>query len=113
MQIINKTQFPRNLIDLIIEEVGLDTNVPDRLIITVDRRLKRQKGVCKPSQTRLGYLIRVMLKEEGDVLTLAHELRHYQQLQAYGPRFFQAVKYFDICEADAELMEEYLESEGY
>ena len=96
-----------------MEEVGLDTNVPDRLIITIDRRLKRQKGCIKPFKTNLGYLIKVMIKEEGDVLTLAHELRHYQQLQEHGVRVYNSVRHFDTLELDAELMEGYLESEGY
>jgi len=113
MQIINKTKFCDKLLDKIIEEVGLDKNVPDLLLITIDRRLKRCKGLCTVSKTRLGYSVRVSLKYEGDALTIGHELRHYQQLQEHGMRKFCSAKYRDVLEFDSVLMENYLDGEGY
>lgn len=54
----------------------------------------------------------IHIREEGDVLTLGHELRHLAQLQRLGLERYNAIS-SEILESDAELFELYLEERGY
>ena len=101
MRIINETPFSTKLIKRIMRLACVKPEKGKTVRITQDKRYKTRAGYFIGDDS--GYTVR--LKDLGDTLTLAHELRHLAQHQRGLLDEWSEKEY----EKDAELFEVWIE----
>lgn len=107
MIINNNTQFSTKLIKRIMRAADIKSEPNSVLIISHNANKDGKHGYVELSDDY--YFINIVVP--GDILTLAHELRHVAQWQRFNRDEFINMP-DEILEIDAELFEDHIESCG-
>jgi hypothetical protein len=72
----NKTNIPTEIVESIAEAAGVTApHLAKSIRVIYDKRLKQENGYCRFK----GEQITIALRENFDISTLAHELKHAEQ----------------------------------
>lgn len=104
MRIVNETRLSTPLIKKIMRAAGVLRESEKTLTIKLDKRYSTRAGLFTAYDNEPRYIIH--LRDEWDIITLGHEVRHLAQYQR--PKYWNSTT-SDEKEIDAEGFESWLE----